>query len=285
LHHHVGSAPGVFRPPLSNLRAALDRFSGMEIRRDTPARIEVRDGTVAGVALASGETLAAPLVVSGLPPARTLLELIDPGGLDPQLVRALRNVRSRGVVAEMDLVLDRHPGFSTLVIAPALDYLERAYDDAKHGRISTNPYLEARHAGADAHGKHRVRVHVQYVPYVLRGAVWDTALATTLGRTVLAKLAEHSPGFTDAVVEQHLLAPDDLEHLHGFPQGHAYHAELALDQVLWMRPLPQLAQYRTPVPGLYLCGPAMHPGAGTAGAAGANAASVILRDVRRGLMK
>jgi phytoene dehydrogenase-like protein len=231
--------------------------------------------------LESGETIPAPLVVSGLPPTRTLLELTDPGAFDPLLVRALRNVRSRGVVAEVNLVLDSHPGFTTLVVAPALDYLERAYDDAKYGRVSSYPYMEARHEGTDAQGKHRVRIHVQYVPYALRDTVWDTALAQNLGRTVLAQLVEHSPGLTGAVVEQHVLTPDDLEHLYGFPQGQAYHAELALDQVLWMRPLPELAQYRTPLPGLYLCGPAMHPGAGIAGAAGANAASVILGDMKR----
>jgi len=285
LHHHVGSAPGVFRPPLTNLRAALGAVGGVTMRGGTVARIETKESRITGVALAGGETIPAPLVVSGLPPARTLLEMTDPGLLDPQLVRALRNVRSRGVVAELELVLDRHPGSSTLVIAPALDYLERAYDDAKYGRVSTHPYMEARYEGTDAQGKHRVRVHVQYVPYALRDAVWDTALAQNFGRAVLAKLSEHAPGLSAALVGQHVLTPHDLEHLYGFPQGQAYHAELALDQVLWMRPLPELAQYRTPLPGLYLCGPAMHPGAGVAGAAGANAAAVILGDLRRGVLK
>ena len=285
LHHHVGSPIGVFRAPLSNSRAVLARLPGIETRVARVTEIIVRAGRAGGVVLADGEAIEATLIVSGLDPKRTLLELVDVGCLDPELVRAVRNIRDRGVVARLTLTLDRDPGFTTLVVAPSLDYLERAHDDAKYGRVSREPYIEARYIGPSDGGPHRVSVHVQYVPHTLGGAQWDTAQRDGLARTVIAGLAGVASGFAGSVIEQHLVTPGDLENLHGLPEGQEYHAELALDQVLWMRPVPQLAQYRTPIGGLYLCGPAMHPGGGVAGAAGANAARVVLQDMRRGVIR
>lgn len=281
LHHHVGSAPGVFRPPYSNVRSVLLRRAEGETRNASAARIEVNEGRVRKVVLESGEAVEADAVVSGLTPARTLLELSDPGRLDPELARAIRNVRSRGVAARIALTLDRAPRFTTLVLAPSLDCLERAYDDFKYGRISRNLYLEARCIKAARQGQHGLEVHVQYVPHDIEGGGWDTESASRLARTVTAAIAEHVPGLAGWVMDQHVMTPADLEHISGCPEGQPYHAELGLDQILWMRPVPALAQYRTPIEGLYLCGPAMHPGGGIAGAAGANAASVVLRDLKK----
>ncbi len=273
LHHHVGSPAGVFRPPRSNVVRVLAELPGIERRSARVVRITVRDDRVAGVVLANGEEIAASVVVSGTDPQRTLLELVDPAWLDPELARAVQNIRSRGVVAHVTLTLERAPGFLTLVLAPSLDALERAHDNAKYGRVSTRPYLEVRRAEPLADGRHRVHVHVQYAPYTLADGKWDEARRAALGDLVVETLSPHLP----TVVERTVLAPPDLEDTHGWPQGQAHHAELALDQVLWMRPIPALARYATPIEGLYLCGPAMHPGGGIAGAAGANAARVILR--------
>jgi phytoene dehydrogenase-like protein len=231
--------------------------------------------------LAGGEEIGASLVVCGLHPRRALLGLIDPGLLDPELVRAVQRIRSRGVVTEVTLTTDGDPGFTTLSIAPSLDYLERAYDDAKYGRISAEPFIEAHYEQAGDSGRGQVRIHAQYAPSLLEGAGWDTAQRDKLVRTVVARLAEHARRLKSAVIERRVLAPPDLEALRGFPQGQHYHAELALDQAFWMRPIPQLARYRTPVHGLYLCGPATHPGGGIAGAAGANAARTIMKDLRK----
>jgi phytoene dehydrogenase-like protein len=283
LHHHVGNPAGVFRSPGSNLRRVLAQRSGIALRpRAEVARIAVRDGCVASVVLASGEEVAASLVVSGADPQRTLLEWVDPGWLDPEFTRAVRHIRCRGVVARVTLTLDRAPGFSTLVVAPSLDYLERAYDDAKYGRISHAPYLEARSAGLDPDDRHRVMVEVQYAPYALAEGAWDDARCSALVDRVVEMLSQHAPGVGAAVNERGVLSPLDLEALYGFPQGQPHHAELALDQAFWMRPLPGCARYRMPIAGLYLCGPATHPGGFIAGAAGANAARVITRDLRRG---
>ena len=202
------------------------------------------------------------MVVSSADPRRSLLEFVEPGWLDPELTRAVRNVRRRGVTARLRVQLDRSPGFDALAIAPSLDYLERAYDDAKHGGVSRQPYVEAR-----CDEQHRLDVQIQYAA--------QGADCSKLGDTVLAMLSEH---WGDAVPrEGELLSPQELAQAEGWPEGQAHHAELALDQVLWMRPLPELARYRTPIHGLWLCGPSMHPGAGIAGAAGFNCAREILR--------
>lgn len=280
LHHHVGSPRGVFRPPRSNLGRVLRELPGVEVRDGVKvARILVDAGRVAGVALQSGEEIQAPVIVSGAHPRRTLLELVEWGWLDPQLVRAVRNIKSRGVTARVSITLDRPVDF-THMVAPSLDYLERAYDDAKYGRLSRAPYLEA-HAGTGSDGRHRIDVHLQYAPYALAEGEWDERRSAELADLAVNALTQFEPDLADAAVERQVLSPRALEDLHGYPEGQPYHAELGLDQVLWARPLPELARYGTPIRGLYLCGPALHPGAGIAGASGANAAAVILRDLRR----
>jgi len=280
LHHHVGSPPGVFRPPSSNLRAALAAMPGIEMRRGaTVARIAVREGRATGIALTSGEEIPAALVVSGSDPKRTLLALADPAWLDPELARAVRNIRSRGVVACVTLALERAPDWSTLVVAPSLDYLERAYDEVKYRNVSRAPYVEVRSNGRLQDGRHRVEAHLQYAPYALADGVSDEMQRARLGRLAVETLSRHGPDLGATTVES-VLSPRDLEDRYGYPEGQAEQVEPALDQLLWMRPLPELARYRTPIDGLYLCGAGMHPGGGIAGAAGYNAAREVLRDLR-----
>ena len=261
LHSHVGCPPGVFRAPRSNVLELLRKLPRVELQETEVASIAVHEGVVRGVVLHDGRHLEADLVVSSADPRRSLLDLVEPGWLDPELVRALRNVRRRGIAARVRIELDRSPGFSNLAIAPSLDYLERAYDDAKHGRVSRQPYMEARCDG------NRIEALVQYVPY---GVSCDG-----LADTVAALLSQH---WGDAQPQRaELLAPRDLEEVEGWPEGQPHHAELALDQALWMRPVPELARYRTPIKGLWLCGPGMHPGAGVAGASGYHCAQEILK--------
>ncbi len=281
LHHHAGSPPGVFRPPRSNLAQVLAALPGAEIRRSAQvARIAVQDGRVAGLVLENGNEIPAAVVVSGADPRRTLTRWIDGGWLDPDLARAVRHIRSRGVVARMTLTLARAADFATLTIASSLDAIERASDDAKYGRVSREPLLEARDAGADGEGRHRVEVDIQYAPYALADGEWDETRSAALGELALQRLAQHVPGLAGAVVERRVISPRALEAVYGYPEGQAHHAELALDQALWMRPAPGIADYGTTVSGFYLCGPGTHPGAGIAGASGANAARKILEDTR-----
>ena len=256
IHHHVGSPPGVFRPPRSDLAKALRGRRGATIRAGKAQAILIKAGRVEGVAVDGGEEIHAPLVVAGVDPCRALLELADPGWLDPELARSVAHIRCAGVAARI-----RFEGQvkAPLVVAPSLDYLERAYDEVKYGRVSRHPYLEV-HPAPDG-----AEVHFQYVPGEARE---DLA---AVARRML-------PGFADAKASVRM--PADLERLHGWPQGQPYHVELALDQALWMRPLPELARYRTPIEGLWLCGPGTHPGGGVAGASGYNCAREILNEKR-----
>jgi phytoene dehydrogenase-like protein len=275
LQNHLGCAPGVFRPALSNVVRVLAALPGIEIRRGVEAaRIEVRDRRVTGVTLASGEEIPATHVLSGVDPRRTLLRLLEAGWLEPEFVRTLRGMRSRGVVAQVTLALDRPPGFSTFVIAPSLDYLERAHDDVKYGRVSQHPYIEARSEDRTVHA------HVQFAPFALAGASWDDAQRIELADLVVRTLGEPVPGFSAGVTARSVLAPPDLEGRFGWPEGQMHYAEPALDQWLWMRPTPELARYRTPIRGLYLCGSAMHPGAWVPGASGYHAARNALQGLR-----
>lgn len=276
LHHHVGSPAGVFRPPLSNLGAVLEALPGIEVRRGAVvAQIAVTAGRATGVALAGGEEIAAPLVVSGADPRATLLGLVGPGWLDPEFVAAVRHIKYRGVAARVTLTLSRPAGFRTLLVAPSPDYLERAYDDAKYGRVSKHPWVEA-HAQ-----DHQVVAHVQYAPYALAGGGWDDSRRRALGEAALERLCECAPELRGALTGLEVLTPRDLEDRFGLTEGHAYHGELTLDQILFMRPVPGWGRYRTPVRGLYLCGAGTHPGGAIAGGAGRNAAGVILKDARR----
>lgn len=255
VHHHVGSAEGVFRPARSNLHPVLRARPGITMIAGQVADIACSGGRVSAVTLARGEEIPASLVVSSVDPRRTLLELADPLWLDPELARALTHVRRRGVVAR--LALKGLPE-ANRAVAPSLDYLERAYDESKYGRVSASPYLDTSFGD----------VLFQFAPYERADGPWNAAR-----RDELAAIARRLlPG----AGEGRVLAPPDLEAQEGWPQGQAYHAELALDQALWMRPLPELARYRTPIEGLWLCGPGTHPGGGIPGASGANCAREIL---------
>jgi len=243
LHEHAGNAPGVFRRPTSDLAGQLRAQPGVHVREGHAARVAVHAGRVTGVVLDAGDELPASLVVSAAEPRRTLLELLEPGSLDPDLARALRHIRNRVVAATYEVALERPPAWSTLTLAPSVDYVERAYDDVKYGRASALPWMDVA-----AEGK-RLHVHLQYVPQ--GKANGDAPMAQLL--------APHAPA---------IVACKPLP-------ASARQAELMLDQALWMRPLPELARYRTPIAGLWLCGPAMHPG--IPGICGYNCAREIMR--------
>jgi len=255
LHHHVGSPEGVFRPPRTNLSSVLRARAGVDLQPGKITKILVKAGRAVGVVRDDGEEIVAPTVISGADPRRTLLELADPAWLDPELARAIQHIRRRGVAARIGFDSSLQ---TNIVFAPSLDHLERAYDEVKYGRVSREPYLEAYSSPQG------FEVHFQYVPQDMKDDI-----AATVRRRL--------PGLENAKVGS-ILGPVDLEREEGWPEGQPYHAELALDQALWMRPLPELAQYRTPIQGLWLCGPATHPGGGIAGAAGYNCAQAILRE-------
>jgi len=304
LHQHVGAAQGVFRGSefvrggMGKFVDALQGFAlerGAEIRKNSSVeRIAVKEGRAEGVVLADGEEIPARRVVSSLDPKRTFLQLIDPVTLDPVFLRAVRNIRMRGVCAKVNLALGELPNFRCLPgdgphlsglisIGPSLRYLERAYDDAKYGRISAEPYLEAfipsiHDSGMAPPGQHVMSVLVQYVPHHLRAGAWDDTKRNELGDLVVKTLAAYAPNAESAVLHRQVLTPLDLEATYGLTEGNIYHGEMTLDQLFLMRPVPGWARYRTPIDNLYLCGAGAHPGGGVTGAPGYNAAQVILKD-------
>jgi phytoene dehydrogenase-like protein len=231
------------------------------------------------VVLTTGEEIASPLVVSSADPRRTFLGLVGPELLDPEFLHAVRNVRFRGASAVVELSTVGRPPFAGLAAAPSLDHLERAADAVKYGRASDRPAVDLRVTGPGPDGRHRLLASVQYAPYALRHGAWDDAGRGALADAALGALRAHAPSLVDARVER-VLTPVDLETRYGLTEGSLSHGEMALDQILFMRPVAGWSRYRTPIPGLYLGGAGAHPGGGVPGAAGYHAARAALRDAR-----
>jgi phytoene dehydrogenase-like protein len=283
---------------LTQAMAAAAAAAGAEIRTGAEvASIAMKDGAATGVVLASGEEISADLVVSNADPRRTFLNLVGPGHLDPSFVVKMRNYRCSGCVAKVNLALDGVPNFTALQslgdasalsgrihIGPTLEYLERAFDDAKYGSMSSRPILEvAVPSVADSSlappGKHVMSVYVQFAPFKLKSGDWNTQ-REALGDAVVKTLAEYAPELPGRILHRQVITPQDLEETFGLTGGHIFHGELSLDQLFTMRPLLGWARYRTPLAGLYLCGSGTHPGSGLTGASGRNAAREILKDLK-----
>jgi phytoene dehydrogenase-like protein len=286
---------------LSEALAAAAMQAGAELRCGAAVEaVTSQDGRATGVALASGEEIPAPIVVSGLDPKRTLLDLVDPVALGPTLGWRVSNYRMPGVVAKVNLALRRLPHFPAveegwegilkgrILVAPGIDHIERAFDAAKYGRLSETPVVEATIPslvdpslveGAAA-GTHVMSVLVQYAPYQLREGTWDER-REAVGDAAIGALEPIAPGIGELVVGRQVLTPLDLERDYGLTGGHPLHGEMALDQFFLWRPLLGHARYRMPLTGLYLAGSGAHPGGGITGAPGQNAAREILADRKR----
>jgi phytoene dehydrogenase-like protein len=274
--------------------AASARASGAEIRTDAAVdRILVRGGRVRGVVLAGGDEIEAALVASNLDPRRTFLSLLEEDELEPDFVKAIRRYRSEGTSLKMNLALSGLPDFralpgtpgpqhrATMHICPSIDYVERAWDDAKYGRPSERPLLELTiptmyDPSLAPPGRHIMGVFLQYAPYTLREGSWDD-LREPYGAHVLDLMAEYAPNIHSIVERVQVLAPLDLERRFGITGGNIFHGEMSLDQMFSMRPVAGWARYRTPIKGLYLCGSGAHPGGGVMGAPGYNAAREMLK--------
>ena len=305
LHRHVGSPAGAFGlrtvvrggvAALAEALATAARARGAEIRTGAQvARIALEGGRATGVVLEDGSEVPARAVLSGADPARTLLELVGAPALDPDVVHAVRQIRFRGGHARVHLALAETPRFEglaeppagVLVLAPDLDAVERAYDDAKHGRVSARPVLEARIPSlADPSlappGQHVLSVDVRFVPVGERSASLDEDAREALGDRVVEQLGERAPALPKAILGRRILLPSDLEARYGLTGGDPFQGELALDQLLFMRPVPGWSGYRTPIPALWLCGPGTHPAGAITGASGGYAAAAIDADLEGG---
>jgi len=280
---------------VSEAIAASARSRGVEIRTNAAVeRILVRDGRVEGAVLAGGDEVRAKIIASNVDPRRTFLGMIEERSLPEDFVTSIKRFRSEGTSAKVNLALNGLPSFkalpgapgpqhkATMHICPSVDYIERAWDDAKYGVPSRSPLLELTcptmyDPSLAPPGKHIMGIFLQYAPYTLREGTWDDHRGAFLNR-VLDMVEEHAPGFRSLIDHAQILTPFDLEQRFGITGGNIFHGEMSLDQMFVMRPVAGWARYATPVRGLYLCGSGTHPGGGVMGAPGYNAAKAILAD-------
>jgi len=270
------------------LRKAAEA-AGVTIQCQAPVRRILLDvNKVTGIETVGGEQFNSELIVSNVDPKTTFLKLVGARNIETGFARRIDNIRMQGKAAKLHLALQGLPEFNGLVetqlgnrllIAPSLNYIERAFDHSKYGEYSKEPAMEIsipsiHDDSLSPKGRHVLSAIVQYAPYELR-ADWDNE-RNIFKNLLIDKLAEYAPGIKEQIIASELLVPADIEkefHIHG---GHWHHGEYTLDQFMMLRPVPGAAQYSTPVDGLYLCGAGSHPGGGVMGLAGRNAATEIL---------
>jgi phytoene dehydrogenase-like protein len=275
--------------------AASARKRGAVIRCNAGVeKILVKNGRVTGVVLTTGEEIGAAAVASNVDPRITFLRLIEEKELEPDFVSAIRKFRIEGTSVKINLGLNGLPDFkalpgtpgpqhrATMHICPSVDYVERAWDDAKYGRPSQKPLLEMTvptmyDPSLAPAGRHIMGIFLQYGPYTLRDATWDE-LREPFAERVLDVIEEYAPNIRSIVEHRQVLTPLDLERRFGITGGNIFHGDMALDQMFVLRPVAGWARYRTPIKGLYLCGSGAHPGGGVMGAPGYNAAREMLKD-------
>jgi len=274
--------------------AAAARSHGAVIRTAAAVeRILVRNGRAMGVVLEGGEEILASKVASNLDPKLTFGRLVEPGHLPDEFSRAIRNYRSEGTSMKINLALSELPSFralpgapgpqhrATMHLCPSIEYVERAWDEAKYGMPSRAPLLEMTcptmyDPSLAPPGRHIMGIFLQYAPYTLASGTWDEHREPYAER-VFDLIEEYAPGFRKLVLARQVLSPWDLEQRFGITGGNIFHGEMSLDQMFVMRPVAGWARYTTPVKGLYLCGSGAHPGGGVMGAPGYNCAAVMLK--------
>lgn len=274
-HVNVGRA-GEITNALAN---AVKSFGG-EIRCEAEVeRIQVAKYTSSGVVLAGGEEIVADNIISAVDPKHTLLKLVGPRELPPEFVWHTQSIKMRGSVAKVHLLTDGKHGIpnGTVVLAPSIKYLEKAYDAAKYGEISGQPYLEVTTSG------NTVSIHFQFAPYQLKNSEWKLQ-SEKVKKLAINTLSEYFPnlnsltlasGASAGVSNSHIITPLDLEQTYGLTEGDINHGQLMLDQFLFMRPLPGWSNHKTPIDNLYLCGSGVHGGGGVSGASGRNVVKVL----------
>jgi len=305
LHHYMGEIDGAFRAwgfqrggtgAISNAIASAARALGAEIRTEAAVeRVTVSGGRATGVALANGDELSAPIVVSSLDPRRTFLDLVDPKALPADLVTDVRRYKFRGSSGKVNLALSGLPDFTCMPgvgphlrgavsISPSVEYLERAYDDAKYGEFSRHPYMDIVipsmiDPGMAPPGKHVMSIFVQYAPFQINGG-WDDAKRDAFGNAVIDTVSRYASNLKSLILHKQVITPADIERITGLSEGNIFAGELALQQLFFLRPSAQWAKYATPIDGYWQCGSGTHPGGGIMGAPGRLAAQQILKAAR-----
>lgn len=284
---------------VANALAGYCRDHGATILTDAEvAEIDVLDGSARGVRLADGRRFEASAVLSNADPQRAFLRMVARRHLPAWFVDAVGSMKVKGSVVKVLIGLGELPDFTCLpgtavgpqhtggiVINPSIDYLERAADDAKYGRPSARPFMDAyiqsaTEDGLAPPGKHTMSLFVQYAPYDLADGDWDNR-RDEIGRTIIDTLAEYAPNIWNAIEHIKVLGPRDIEETVGITGGNIFHGEITPDQMFAFRPVPGWSGYESPVERLYLCGSGAWPGGAVFGAPGRNAALAVLEDLER----
>jgi phytoene dehydrogenase-like protein len=307
LHHYMGEIDGAFRSwgfarggtgAISNAIADAAREAGVEIRTQAGiVKILTKNGKATGVVLQNGDEVFADVVSSSVDPNLTFLKLMDAKELPPEFIDEIKRYKFRGSSGKVNLALDALPDFKcmpgpgahlrgAISISPSVEYMERAYDDAKYGNYSKRPYIDMvipslTDPSVAPAGKHVMSCFVQYAPYKLKEGTWDEK-KEAFGDAVIDTIAEYAPNIKSIIRGRQVVTPLDLEREFGLTEGNIFQGELSLEQLFFLRPVPGWAQYRTPVKNLYMCGSATHPGGGIMGAPGRLAAMQILNDWKSG---
>jgi len=303
LHHYMGEIDGAFRAwgfarggtgAISNSIGDAAKEAGAEIRTKTAIqRILVKSGKAVGVALTNGDEFYADVISSSVDPRHTFLEFLDSETLPGEFVEGVKRYKYRGSSGKVNLALDALPNFKcmpgegahlrgAISISPSVEYMERAYDDAKYGHYSRRPYIDMvipslTDPSVAPPGKHVMSCFVQYAPYKLApGLDWDTE-KEKFGDIVIDTVSEYAPNIKDIILHRQVVTPLDLEREWGLSEGNIFQGELSLEQLFFLRPVPGYSRFRTPVKNLFLCGSATHPGGGIMGAPGRLAAMEILK--------
>jgi phytoene dehydrogenase-like protein len=304
LHHYMGEIDGAFRAwgfakggsgGVSGAIANAARALGVEIRVNSPVQqVKVQNGRAVGVVLENGDEIHAKAVMSAVDPKRTFLQFIEPKHLPDEFVTAIQNFRVRGSSGKVNIALSRLPRFTALdepalyrgavSISPSIDYIERAYDEAKYGQISRRPYLDMIFPSMidpdmAPPGQHVLSCFVQYAPYDVEGG-WNDEKRNQLGEAVISTIEQYAPDIRECIVGMQVISPKDIEAIAGITGGNIFHGELLLHQIFFLRPVPQWADFRTPLQGYYFGASGAHPGGGVMGAAGMLAAKEMLKDWR-----
>ncbi len=282
---------------LATVLADAAKKAGATVRTDAlVSRIATRGNVVTGVILTSGEEIAARAVVSAVDPRQTFLSLVAPQDLPPTFLSRIGNIRARGVTAKINLALSALPNVPALagdaaairgrlLIAPSIEYLERAFDAAKYGAFSPSPWLEIAipsvlDPSLAPEGQHVMSIYVHAAPRSLREGDWTTA-REAFGQAVQNVIDTHMPAFASLIIGHEMITPEDLEQRWGVPGGHIFHGECTLDQWWAARPVLGWSQYRTPIDRLYMCSAGTHPGGGITGKSGMFAAEVVAKDLKQ----
>ena len=307
LHHYMGEVDGSIgswgyaRGGMGAITQALTSsfksYGGQILTESEVSNVLIRNNSAKGVVLKNGNEYYSSTVISNADVKRTFLKLVEEKELPEHFVKKVRNFKIRGSSGKVNIGLDSMPEFPAIPkndpclkgdihFTDSIERMEKAYDDWKSGTWSKDPFLDMMIPSATdptmaPPGQHFMSCFVQYCPPKVHGKDWTQENKEMFGESVISQIEEYSPGFREKIIHMEIRTPKELEDEVGLTEGNIFQGELTFDQLLFNRPIPGYAQYRSPLKGLYICGSSTHPGGGVMGAPGRNAAIEILKDLKK----